>query len=179
MDMPIYTPLAGDPRDLRIFAPAEDALAFRQALGSFATGVTVITTNSAEGPMGITANSFASVSLDPPLVLWSPAKASHRFPHFATASRFAVHVLDADQKHIGDGFIRSKTAFDGVEWTPSHAGVPLITGVLACFECNLVATHDAGDHMIIIGHVTRVQSRDGAALVFQGGRYGSFAPAGI
>jgi len=175
MDSPLYTPPTPGGSDLRIFSPSEDVLAFRQSLGSFSTGVTVVTTITPEGPMGITANSFASVSLDPPLVLWSPAKSSHRHPHFIAAARFAIHVLNADQKHISDGFIRSKTAFDGIDWTPSHAGVPLIAGVLACFECNLKTVHDAGDHSIIIGQVMRVQSRDGAPLVFHGGLFGGFS----
>lgn len=168
-----------DPSDkgqtvVNIFNPDTDPTAFRAALGAFATGVTVITIATPEGPMGITANSFASVSLDPPLVLWCPAKASHRFEHFKLAERFAVHVIDADQKHVSDGFTRSKTAFDGLDWHPSHAGVPLIAGTLACFECNLVAVHDAGDHAIIVGRVTRAQARDGAPLVFQASRYGGF-----
>ena len=180
METPLYVPDAKDPEHkgrtkVSIFNPTDDPAAFRQALGAFATGVTVITIATPEGPMGITANSFASVSLDPPLVLWCPAKASHRYPHFRAADRFAVHVIDADQKHIGDGFTRSKTAFEGLDWQPSHAGVPLIAGVLSCFECNREAVHDAGDHVVILGRVMRAHARDGAPLVFHGSRYGGFA----
>jgi flavin reductase (DIM6/NTAB) family NADH-FMN oxidoreductase RutF len=156
------------------FAPETDAIAFRNALGMYATGVTVITTITAEGPMGITANSFASVSLDPPLVLWSPARNSRRFEHFANTERFAIHVLGADQRHIGDGFTRSKTAFEGFSWHANHAGVPIIDDTLACFECNFEAAHDAGDHTIILGRVTKTHHRPGAPLVFHGGAYGEF-----
>ena len=157
------------------FDPKTDPDGFRAALGRFVTGVTVVTTDSPEGPVAIVANSFASVSLDPPLVLWCPAKASHRFEHFAGARRFAVHVLAHDQRDICLAVLDSKTAIRKFPTHPSHCGMPLIDGVLACFECNLAATHDAGDHAIIVGEVTRATHRDGAPLVFQAGRYGLFA----
>ncbi len=156
------------------FNPADNAMAFRSALGSFTTGVTVITTLTDEGPMGITANSFASVSLDPPLVLWSASHESHRYEHFARAPRFVIHVLAADQRDIAAGFTRSKTAFEGLNWVPNHAGVPVIQGALAVFECNFEAAHPAGDHDIIIGHVTRAHHGDGKPLVFHGGYFGGF-----
>ena len=158
------------------FSPETDARAFRDALGAFATGVTIVTTDSPEGPVGITANSFASVSLDPPLVLWSPAKASHRFVHFAHAPRFAIHVLAAHQAGVAAGFTRSKTAFAGLQWSTSPLGVPLIEGVAASFECALEATHDAGDHAIVVGRVIRAHHAGGAPLVFHGGRMGGFLP---
>ena len=156
------------------FSPEADARAFRNALGAFATGVTIVTTDTPEGPVGITANSFASVSLDPPLVLWSPAKASHRYVHFARAPRFAIHVLAADQHHICEGFTRSKTAFAGLDWVTTPLGIPLINGVAASFECTLEATHDAGDHAIVIGRVIRAHHGGGEPLVFHGGRFGQF-----
>ena len=156
------------------FSPETDARAFRTALGAFATGVTVITTDTPEGPVGITANSFASVSLDPPLVLWSPAKSSHRFVHFAHAPRFAIHVLGAGQQHICEGFTKSKTAFTGLDWVTSPLGVPLINGVAASFECTHEATHDAGDHAIVVGRVIRAHHGGGEPLVFHGGRMGQF-----
>ena len=160
------------------FSPQDDARAFRNALGAFATGVTVVTTDTPEGPVGITANSFASVSLDPPLVLWSPAKASHRFVHFAHAPRFAIHILDQSQKAICEAFTRSKTAFNDLDWVTSPQGVPLINGVAACFECNLEATHDAGDHVIVVGRVIRAHHSGAEPLVFHGGRYGFFQDEG-
>jgi len=156
------------------FDPATDALAFRHALGAFGTGVTVVTVATPEGPVGITANSFASVSLDPPLVLWSPAKSSRRFNMFHGTLNFAIHVLGADQRDVAAGFTRSADGFDGLEWSPSAEGVPLISGCLARLECALHATHDGGDHKIIVGRVLRVATQDGAPLIFHGGRYGGF-----
>lgn len=159
------------PHDTTIFDPTGEPMAFRHALGTFATGVTIITCDSVEGPVGITANSFASVSLDPPLVLWSPAKTSSRFNLFRDAAHFAIHILSEDQRDAAAGFTRSKSAFDGLDWTRGANGVPLLTGALAVFECALQATHDAGDHLIIIGQVTQARTRPGTPLVFQGGRY--------
>jgi flavin reductase (DIM6/NTAB) family NADH-FMN oxidoreductase RutF len=157
--------------DVNAFDPTQDARAFRDALGAYATGVTVVTVPSADGPIGITANSFASVSLDPPLVLWSPAKSSKRFNYFTGAKHFAIHVLDAHQKQLCDGFTKNKSAFDGFDVSMNENNVPLIEGCLARFECSLHAEHDAGDHTIIIGQVTRAQSRDGLPLLFQSGRF--------
>ena len=156
------------------FDPSSDPDSFRGALGAFATGVTVITTDSPEGPVGIVANSFASVSLDPPLVLWSPAKSSRRFEHFAGSRRFAIHVMGADQKDICTAIIKSKSAVAELPTHSSHCGMPLIDGALATFECNLEATHDAGDHVIIIGRVTKAHHKGGDPLVFFGGKYGAF-----
>lgn len=156
------------------FDPSQDSDSFRAALGSFVTGVTVVTTDSPDGPVAIVANSFASVSLDPPLVLWSPAKSSHRFEHFHGSRRFAVHILAADQLDICKKILDSKTAISKVPTHLSHCGMPIIEGALATFECNLEATHDAGDHAIIIGRVTKAHHNGGAPLVFHGGKYGAF-----
>lgn len=163
-----------DTQNLMTFDPSADSDSFRNALGTFVTGVTVITTDSPEGPVAIVANSFASVSLDPPLVLWSPAKSSRRFEHFAGSRRFAVHVLADDQRDICNAIIGSKTAISKVPMHLSHCGMPIIEGALATFECNLAATHDAGDHVIVVGQVTKAHHRGGAPLVFHGGKYGSF-----
>lgn len=157
------------------FTPEDNSDAFRAALGSFATGVTVVTTDRGEGPLGIVANSFCSVSLDPALVLWCPAKSSHRFAHFADARRFNIHVLSDSQGPIVDAITASKTAFGDIEWSPSHAGIPVIHGVVACFECNLEVVHDAGDHAIVVGRVIRAHHQGGVPLVWHGGRYGGFA----
>ncbi|WP_341365629.1 flavin reductase family protein [Yoonia sp. BS5-3] len=156
------------------FDPSADADSFRGALGSFATGITVVTTDSPEGPVGIVANSFSSVSLDPPLVLWSPAKSSKRFEHFAGSRRYAIHVLGADQRDICAAVVKSKTAISDLPTHPSHCGMPLIDGAVATFECNLEATHDAGDHVIIVGRVTKAHYAGGEPLVFHGGKYGAF-----
>ncbi|SFS13630.1 flavin reductase family protein [Yoonia litorea] len=166
-----------DAGTLATFDPSTDSDSFRGALGTFVTGVTVVTTDSAEGPMAIVANSFASVSLDPPLVLWSPAKSSRRFEHFVGSRRFAINVLSTDQRDICAAVARSKTAIKDVPTHPSHCGMPLIDGALATFECNLHATHDAGDHVIIVGLVTKAHHRMGDPLVFHGGKYGEFHPS--
>jgi flavin reductase (DIM6/NTAB) family NADH-FMN oxidoreductase RutF len=164
-----------DAGTIQTFDPSSDAASFRDALGTFVTGVTVITTDSPDGPVAIVANSFASVSLDPPMVLWSPAKSSKRFEHFAGARRFAVHVLSADQRDICTAIIASKTAISKVPMHLSHCGMPIIEGALATFECNLEATHDAGDHVIVVGRVTKAHHGGGDPLVFHARRYGAFA----
>lgn len=160
--------------DATPFDPATDATRFRAALGSFVTGVTVVTTDTPEGPVGIVANSFASVSLDPPLVLWCPAKSSKRFEHFAGARRYAIHVLSTDQQDICQKVIEAKTAISQISTTSSHCGIPLIEGAVASFECTLEANHDAGDHLIVVGRVTKTHHRGGTPLVFLNGSYGSF-----
>ncbi len=166
-----------DASTIATFDPGTDADSFRGALGSFVTGVTVVTTDSPEGPVAIVANSFASVSLDPPLVLWSPAKSSKRFEHFAGSRRYAIHVLSADQRDICAAIIQSKTAISQIPIHLSHCGMPIIEGALASFECNLEATHDAGDHVIIVGRVTKANHQGGNPLVFHGGMYGEFHPS--
>ncbi|SEW18178.1 NADH-FMN oxidoreductase RutF, flavin reductase (DIM6/NTAB) family [Cognatiyoonia koreensis] len=163
-----------DAGTIATFDPSTDSESFRGALGTFVTGVTIVTTDSPEGPVAIVANSFASVSLDPPLVLWSPAKASRRFEHFAGSRRFAVHVLAAEQRDICAAIIKSKTAIKKVPMHLSHCGMPIIEGALAAFECNLEATHDAGDHVIVVGRVTKAHHRPGNPLVFHAGKYGEF-----
>ncbi|KMW56482.1 Nitrilotriacetate monooxygenase component B [Candidatus Rhodobacter oscarellae] len=153
---------------------SETTREFRDALGRFATGVTVVTTDSEIGPLGITANSFASVSLDPAMVLWSPAKSSRRYQAFASAKHFAIHIIGAEQREICEAFIRDGTAFDGLDWSPNEHQTPLINGCLARFECAHLATHDGGDHGIIVARVDRVSWREGPPLVFSQGAYGDF-----
>lgn len=160
------------------FAPEGDPRAFRLALGSFATGVTVVTARDPQGePVGITANSFASVSLDPPLVLWSPARRSSRFAAFAAAESFAVHVLSQRQQAVCDAFVRAQGGFDAVPWTEGPEELPLLDGCLARFLCRREAMLDGGDHVILLGRVWAAERREGAPLVFQAGRYGGFLPA--
>jgi flavin reductase (DIM6/NTAB) family NADH-FMN oxidoreductase RutF len=160
------------------FEPSEgNARALRDALGRFATGITVITCDSALGPLGITANSFASVSLDPPLVLWSPAKASKRYDAFVTAKRYAIHVMSAEQADICGGFASNGHAFEGYDWHACAQGVPLIAHCLSRFECTQEAVHDAGDHSIIVGRVTRVSTQAADPLMFYSGKYGGFKEA--
>ncbi|MGR3493021.1 MAG: flavin reductase family protein, partial [Shimia sp.] len=122
-------------------------------------------------PLGITANSFASVSLDPPLVMWCPAKSSRRFEAFSTAKGFAIHVLAAHQKAMGDRFAKDGHAFKGLPWSPAHDGTPLIETVLARFHCIPHAFHDGGDHVIAVGKVVEAAYRDGDPLIFANGAY--------
>lgn len=151
----------------------------RDALGRFATGVTVVTARESGGgePVGITVNSFASVSLDPPLVLWSAARASLRHAHFSEAPAFAIHVLREDQFDLADRFVQYDRGFDGLHYTLNEAGVPIFDQALARFECVTEARHDGGDHTIIIGRVTRFEfAPAGEPLVFAHGTYGRFTP---
>jgi flavin reductase (DIM6/NTAB) family NADH-FMN oxidoreductase RutF len=157
------------------FTPGQQtARAFRDALGRFATGVTVVTTDLGEGPVGITANSFASVSLDPPLILWSPARESSRFVVFSQATDFAVHVLGDDQRHVAAHFVRHGRDFGDFGLQRGPGGVPLLDDCLARFVCRRVAAHDGGDHLIIVGEVLEAAVRSGGPLVFSQGMYGKF-----
>ncbi|WBU57576.1 flavin reductase family protein [Paracoccus sediminicola] len=159
------------------FTPDHDhARAFRDALGSFATGVTVVTIPSATGPQGLTANSFASLSLAPPLVLWSPGKFSRRHDLFAQAPYFSVHVLAEDQRDLAERFTRGGAQFDGLDLAASPEHVPVIPGVLTRFDCALHDSHDAGDHTLVIGHVLRVEAGRGRPLVFAQGDWGAHRP---
>lgn len=159
------------------FTPGPDTRrALRDALGRFATGVTVITCQGAEGPLGITVNSFASVSLDPALVLWSVDRASSRAEAFVAAPAFAIHVLAQEERDIAARFTRSGASFDGLDWIDDPDGLPRLQGTLARFDCARHAVHDGGDHLIIVGAVLRAALRDGAPLVFSQGHFGEFAP---
>ncbi len=154
----------------------ENQRVYRDALGCFATGVTIITVPTTSGPLGMTANSFSSISLDPPLVLWSPAKNSQRYPFFSAAKNFAIHVMREDQLELALEFSRRGDAFDQVNWNCDHYGVPLIEDCLARFECSTHAIHEGGDHAIIVGEVTKVALNSGHPLVFAQRAYGSFKP---
>lgn len=154
------------------------ARAFRDALGCFATGVTVVTIQSDHGPMGFTANSFSSLSMAPPLVLWSPAKASSRFAQYRAARHYAIHILRHDQGDIIKRFIRGGLGFEGMSFRHNDEGVPLIPDCLARFDCAQHATHDGGDHLIIVGRVIRCATTTGAPLIFAQGQYGKIAGIG-
>jgi flavin reductase (DIM6/NTAB) family NADH-FMN oxidoreductase RutF len=158
-----------------VFTPEDNPRAFRDALGRFATGVTVVTCATSDGPMGFTANSFAAVSLDPPLVLWSPAKSSSRYHHYAQARHYAIHVLDQSHGEWLTRFNRGGPGFDGLGHAFTAEGVPVIHGALARFDCMQHATHDGGDHLIVVGRVLHAAYREGEPLVFSQGSYGRFA----
>ena len=156
-------------------ADAIDPALFRQLLGCFPTGVAVITTRDADGrPAGLTCNSFSSVSLEPPLVLWSLRKASRLLDTFAASEGFAINILAQSQDALSGRFASSKIAdkFEGVPWRAGRLGMPLIDDCLASFECRVHARHDAGDHVVYIGEV-RHMGGGGAdhALVFYKGAY--------
>jgi flavin reductase (DIM6/NTAB) family NADH-FMN oxidoreductase RutF len=150
-----------------------DSISFRQCLGKFATGVTVVTCTDKQGrPCGITANSFSSVSLEPPLILWNIAKVSNSLDAYLEAEHFVVNVLSSRQEAISSHFARSDhTQFDGVEFSISDEGVPVLPGTIATFECRSREVHDCGDHHIIVGEVVAHSSSDGDPLLFYGGDY--------
>lgn len=154
-------------------APSFDAKAFRAALGTFATGVTVITAVGRNGePIGLTANSFNSVSLEPPLVLWSLAKKAFSLQDFVAAKHWAVHVLSAEQEGISNQFARSgQDKFAGVACVPSEHGVPLLQRCAARFECKTTFQYEGGDHIIFVGEVQQFEKNALAPLVFHAGKY--------
>ena len=144
------------PRQPLTFAGGSEPRILRDALGCFATGVTVVTTIGSDGePIGLTANSFTSVSLDPPLILFSLARSSANLSAFELAGRFAVNVLHIGQQPLGGRFAaRGVSRFDGVEWAlADETGSPILAGSLASFDCATHAVHDGGDHLIFIGKV--------------------------
>ncbi len=154
----------------------ESELALRRSLGRFATGVTVVTCCAPGGrPCGITANSFSSVSLDPPLLLWNIAKVSNSLKAYLGAEYFAVHVLSAKQQDIAEHFARTDhTRYNGIEHTISGQNVPILPGVLARFDCRTHEIHEGGDHHIIVGEVEAHTASEGLPLVFFGGEYRTF-----
>ena len=150
-----------------------DARNFRQALGSFATGVTIITTRCGDGsPVGITANSFNSVSLEPPMVLWSLAKSSRSLPAFETAQHWAVHILAADQEALSNRFARSGAdKFAGLEPETGIGGSPLLGGCATRLQCSTAFRYEGGDHIIFVGRVLGFDHNPVAPLVFHSGSY--------
>jgi len=152
---------------------AFNAREFRDALSSFATGVTVVTCLDANGePVGATASSFNSVSMDPPLILWSITKTAYSADAFINAKYFVVNVLGAEQTDMSNKFARSGTdKFADVAVEEGIGGVPILPGTITCFECEAWATYDGGDHEIIVGQVKAMRSTAGSGLVFYRGAY--------
>jgi flavin reductase (DIM6/NTAB) family NADH-FMN oxidoreductase RutF len=146
---------------------------FRKALAQFATGITVVTARSPDAaPIGMTVNSFASVSLVPPLVLWSLALSSANFEAFRDAERQLIHVLAADQLDIAQRFAaRGNDKFDFNGWRDGPSRLPLIDGCVAWLECRSSAQYVEGDHVILIGRVEQLRVNGGTPLIFHGGRY--------
>jgi flavin reductase (DIM6/NTAB) family NADH-FMN oxidoreductase RutF len=153
--------------------PSFSTQEFRTALGMFATGVTIVTARTPDGVIGLTANSFNSVSLDPPLVLWSLAQAAASLPAFRAGSHYAINVLAADQKPLAERFaLKGADRWAGVSFTDGMGGAPLLAGASATFECFNRSRYEEGDHVIFVGEVERCSWREGASpLLFHGGRY--------
>jgi flavin reductase (DIM6/NTAB) family NADH-FMN oxidoreductase RutF len=158
--------------------PAFDARHFRNALSQFATGVTVITTRLADGSfLGLTASSFNSVSLDPPLVLWSLSQQASSLPVFTGNSHYVINVLSGDQAALAERFaMRIENRFEGVDFVLSHTGLPILKGVAAWFECHNRSRYPEGDHVIFVGEVERCDAMPQPALVFHGGQFVSTVP---
>jgi flavin reductase (DIM6/NTAB) family NADH-FMN oxidoreductase RutF len=153
--------------------PSHDSRAFRDALGLFATGITVVTTRLASGePLGLTVNSFNSVSLDPPLVLWSLMLGSPSEEAFRACSHYAIHVLADGQQALSNRFAGSREQrFAGLDTTAGLGDVPLLEGCLARFECRNDIQYAGGDHLIFVGRVERFERGAGNPLLYFGGAY--------
>jgi flavin reductase (DIM6/NTAB) family NADH-FMN oxidoreductase RutF len=159
---------------LRASAPAFSPSEFRQALGMFATGVTIVTARTASGALvGLTANSFNSVSLTPPLVLWSLAKAAGSMAAFSAGSHYAINILSADQQALAQQFAsKDIDRFAAVEYAFGATGAPLLAGAVASFECFNRSQYQEGDHVIFVGEVERCTHTAGAApLLYHGGKF--------
>ena len=160
-------------------APGEDPDAqqrshkFRDVLGRFCTGVTVVTSISDGVPVGMTCQSFTSVSLDPPLVLFCPAKTSRAWPRIQRSGHFCVNLLSHDQLELSNGFAaKGADKFAGVSWRPSVTGAPLLDGVLGWVDCRVYAVHEAGDHYVVIGRVMDLGVEEAPhPLLFYRGKY--------
>ena len=160
-------------QETKAVAERFDRRDFRRALGQFATGVTVVTGRAADGrKIGVTVNSFSSVSLNPPLILWSLSRQASSFDDFANCTHFVVNVLEAKQHHLSRQFSTPvQDKYVGVEFAEGKAGMPMLSGALAHFVCRKVKQHEGGDHLIILGEVEDYKYNEGEPLVFHSGRY--------
>lgn len=170
------------PMDNDFHVPSADAdpREICKALGLYATGVTIVTTKTGAGePIGLTCNSFSSVSLAPPLVLWSLSLRSPNLPNFLQAAHFAVNILAHDQIPLAQRFAQAiSRKFEGVGHVISEHGTPLIDQAAAQFECRTEARHYSGDHVIFIGNVLRYRFSERAPLVYYRGRYAGIPEPG-
>ena len=155
-----------------------DTREFRKSLGQFATGVTIITTNNKNGdPVGVTASSFNTVSMNPPLILWSLAKNAYSLDAFQDASHLNVHVLGIEQESLSNLFAsRGADKFDGVTYHEGDYGVPLLDNCAARFQCRTVHRYDGGDHIIIVAEVLAYDRKEVKPLLFHGGNYAASLP---
>ncbi len=150
----------------------------REALSSFATGVTIVTTIDGDGaPIGMTASSFNSVSMDPPLVLWSVTKAALSAEAFKTSSHFNVHILAADQVALSNRFATSGAdKFAAINHTTNVYGIPVLPGAVARFDCRNWQVYEGGDHWILVGEVLQLEHAKAEGLVFSAGSYATASP---
>lgn len=150
-----------------------DSRSFRSALGSFATGITIVTSIGADGePLGFTANSFNSVSLDPPLVLFSLDRRAYSLKAFEAAGVFAINVLREDQEQVSTAFARAlSNKWDSVAFETWETGCPILADALANFECETKSMHDGGDHVIFVGQVLALRTNEGRPLLYYRGAY--------
>jgi flavin reductase (DIM6/NTAB) family NADH-FMN oxidoreductase RutF len=160
-------------RSPRALSREFDALQFRKALSQFATGVTVITTRLADGRfLGLTASSFNSVSLEPPLVLWSLANASSSLDAFSGNSHYVINVLGAGQAALAERFAKRRpNKFEGIDYQLSRTGLPVLAGAAAWFECHNRSRYPEGDHLIFVGEVEHCEVQPQAGLVFHDGKF--------
>ncbi|MHB8670519.1 MAG: flavin reductase family protein [Acidimicrobiales bacterium] len=170
-------PLGPEPPDAPDAAPGPpdiDSARYRQVLGHFATGVVVITSHDDEGPAGLAVNSFTSVSLAPPLVAFCAAATSTTWPRIQSTGRYCVNVLAEHQEDLCRLFAtRGADKFEGIGWTRSGLGSPVLAGALAWIDCVIDAEHKAGDHLIVVGGVRELGlSEDAGPLLFYRGGYG-------
>src|SRR4029077_283487 len=150
-----------------------DSRSFRSALGSFATGITIVTSIGPDGEaLGFTANSFNSVSLDPPLVLFSLDRRAYSLKAFESAGVFAINVLREDQEQVSTAFARALShKWDSVSFEPWEAASPILADALANFECETKSMHDGGDHVIFVGQVLALRTGEGRPLLYYRGAY--------
>jgi len=154
-----------------------DQARFREVLGHFATGVTIVTATEEGVPVGFSCQSFAALSLDPPMVILAPAKSSTSWPRIAQAGSFCVNILGEHQEPVCRAFaVSGGNKFDGVEWTPGVTGSPIIAGALAHVECTLGAIFEGGDHELVTGHVVAMDVGQGGPLLFYRSGFGRFEP---
>ncbi|MGP0029089.1 MAG: flavin reductase family protein [Acidimicrobiales bacterium] len=152
-----------------------DQARFREVLGHFATGVTIVTASEQGEPVGFSCQSFSALSLEPPMVLLAPGKNSTSWPRIAEAGAFCVNVLGEHQEALCRNFaVSGADKFDGVAWTAGTTGAPIIKGSLAVIECTLGAIYDGGDHELVTGHVVAMEVGDGAPLLFYRSGFGRF-----
>nr|WP_321456780.1 flavin reductase family protein [uncultured Cohaesibacter sp.] len=154
-----------------------EATEFRNALGRFATGIAVVTTVDGEGNlMGLTVNSFNSVSLDPPLVLWSLDKSSNQLDAFSNSGFYGVSILGSEQQLASNLFAAmADDRFEQISWSAGTTGAPLIDGALAQIECTTEQIIEGGDHIILLGRVVAINAAEGEPLLYYGGAYRSLA----